>query len=57
MEFQFENLILNNIRTVCKFLDINLSSVRTAEYYFQKKMQRQKACQIDLLKWINCGSS
>lgn len=49
MGFQFENLILNNIRSVCKFLDIHLSTVKSAGYYFQKKTQRQKNCQIDLL--------
>ena len=49
MGFQFENLIMNNVRPVCGLLDINLSSIKTAGYYFQKKTKRQNACQIDLL--------
>ncbi|KPA13530.1 ATPase family protein [Candidatus Magnetomorum sp. HK-1] len=49
MGFQFENLILNNVKSVCKYLNINLSTVKSAGYYFQKMTKRQMACQIDLL--------
>jgi len=49
MGFQFENLVLNNIKSICKLLTINMNSVRSAAPYFQRKTQRQKACQIDLL--------
>ena len=46
---QFENLVLNNIRSVCALLAINMNSVRSAAPYFQRTTQRKKACQIDLL--------
>ena len=46
---QFENLVLNNIRSVCALLAINMNSVRSAAPYFQKTTQRKKSCQIDLL--------
>jgi len=49
MGFQFENLVLNNIRSICELLSVNMSSVRSASPYFQKKTQRRKGCQIDLL--------
>ena len=49
MGFQFENLILNNISSICQLLNINTNSVRSAAPYFQRKTQRQEACQIDLL--------
>ena len=49
MGFQFENLVLNNIRTICSLLAINLNTVKSAAPYFQRKTQRKKACQIDLL--------
>ena len=49
MGFQFENLVLNNIHSICNLLTINMNSVRSAAPYFQRKTQRQKACQIDLL--------
>ena len=32
--FQFENLIMNNVRPICELLDINLSSIKTAGYYY-----------------------
>ena len=46
---QFENLVLNNINTICRKLSIPGSSVLSASPYFQKKTQRLEACQIDLL--------
>ncbi len=49
MGFQFENLVLNNIKSVCKLLSITMGSVKSAAPYYQKKTQRQNACQIDLL--------
>lgn len=49
MGFQFENLVLNNIKSVCMLLNINPGSVKSAAPYFQKKTQRQEPCQIDLL--------
>jgi AAA+ ATPase superfamily predicted ATPase len=49
MGLQFENLVLNNIRSVCALLAINMNSVRSAAPYFQRTTQRKKSCQIDLL--------
>jgi hypothetical protein len=49
MGLQFENLVLNNIRSVCSLLAINMNTVKSAAPYFQRKTQRKKPCQIDLL--------
>jgi len=49
MGFQFENLILNNLKLLLARLDISPSSVQSAFPYFQHKTKRQEACQIDLL--------
>jgi len=49
MGFQFENLVLNNIKTVCKAIGINLSTIKSAAPFFQKKTKMKAACQIDLL--------
>ena len=49
MGYQFENLVLGNIPALCKRLSLNSASVRSAAPYFQKRTQRKKACQIDLL--------
>ncbi len=49
MGLQFENLVLNNIHTICSLLAININTVKSASPYFQKKTQRKQPCQIDLL--------
>jgi len=49
MGFQFENLILNNVKTVCKALSIPMNTIQSASPYFQRKTRLQQACQIDLL--------
>ena len=49
MGFQFENLVLNNLRSVCKALSINMNTVLSASPYFQRKTRSHEACQIDLL--------
>lgn len=49
MAFQFENLVLNNIQSICSLLAINMNTVKSAAPYFQRKTQRSKPCQIDLL--------
>jgi hypothetical protein len=49
MGLQFENLALNNIRSICSLLEININTVKSASPYFQRKTQRWKPCQIDLL--------
>ncbi len=49
MGYQFENLILNNLGTVVKHLDITPESIVSASPYLQHKTRRHEACQIDLL--------
>lgn len=49
MGLQFENLVLNNLESIQKFLQISPSSILSASPYFQKKTDRIKPCQIDLL--------
>lgn len=49
MGLQFENLVLNNVRSICSLLAININTVKSASPYFQRKTQRKKPCQIDLL--------
>lgn len=55
MGFQFENLVLNNLRSLQHLLQISSSSVFSAAPYFQHQTKRQKGCQIDLL--IQCRYS
>jgi hypothetical protein len=50
--FQFENLILNNLPSIQRILQIAPSSIFSAAPYFQHKTKRAEACQIDLL--IQC---
>ncbi len=52
MGFQFENLVLNNLRFVCRALSLDMGAVLSASPYFQRKTRRREACQIDLL--IQC---
>lgn len=49
MGFQFENLVLHNLESVCNKLKINPSSILNAGTFFQTKTLRQDSCQIDLL--------
>jgi len=49
MGFQFENLVLNNIQSVCESIGISMSAIKNAGPYFQKKTQKRPGCQIDLL--------
>ena len=49
MGLQFENPVLNNISAICRQLSIPENSTWSASPYFQKRTQRQEACQIDLL--------
>ncbi len=49
MGFQFENLVLNNIVTICEKLSINVNNIKSAGPYYQRKTQRTRPCQIDLL--------
>lgn len=50
--FQFENLVLNNLSTLQRLLQIPSSSILSAAPYFQNKTRRRPGCQIDLL--IQC---
>lgn len=49
MGLQFENLVLNNLPSIQKILDIPSSTILSASPYFQKKTLRKEPCQIDLL--------
>jgi hypothetical protein len=49
IDFQFENLVLNNIQSVCGAIGISMSAIKSASPYFQKKTQKIPGCQIDLL--------
>ena len=49
MGLQFENLVLNNLGSIQKKLQISPVSVLSAAPYFQNKTLRKEACQIDLL--------
>jgi AAA+ ATPase superfamily predicted ATPase len=49
MGLQFENLVINNIKSLCRILRIELLEIVNAGPFFQRKTNRQKGCQIDLL--------
>jgi AAA+ ATPase superfamily predicted ATPase len=49
MGLQLESLVLNNLKSIIKQLDIAPESIIGASPYFQKNTARQKACQVDLL--------
>ncbi len=49
MGLQFENLVVNNFKSLCKILRIDLLEVTNAGPFFQRCTKRQKGCQIDLM--------
>ena len=49
MGLQFENLVLNNLKTIAQQFDISSSNIVAAGPYFQHKTTRQNGCQVDLL--------
>lgn len=49
MGLQFENLVINNIKSLCKILRLDLLEVSNAGPFFQRATKRQKGCQIDLM--------
>lgn len=49
MGLQFENLVMNNLRRLCAILRIDISDISNAGPFFQRRTQRMKGCQIDLL--------
>lgn len=49
MGLQFENLVINNLKILCKLLHIELIDISNAGPFFQRATKRQKGCQIDLM--------
>ena len=49
MGLQFENLVINNLKSLCKILRIDLLEIANAGPFFQRATKRQKGCQIDLM--------
>lgn len=49
MGFQFENLVLNNLKEVYKLLKIETQDIISVGPFFQRRTERLKGCQIDLL--------
>jgi len=49
MGLQFENLVVNNLKSLAKILRIDLLEIVNAGPFFQRATQRQKGCQVDLM--------
>lgn len=49
MGLQFENLVVNNLKSLCKILRIDLIEITNAGPFFQRTTHRKKGCQIDLM--------
>ena len=49
MGFQFENLVLNNIESVCEAIGVSMSTIQSAGPYFQNQTKDRPGCQIDIL--------
>jgi AAA+ ATPase superfamily predicted ATPase len=49
MGLQFENLVVNNVKSLCKILRIELLDIINVGPFFQRATKRQKGCQIDLM--------
>ena len=49
MGLQFENLVVNNLKGLCKILRIETQDIVMAGPFFQRPTKRQRGCQIDLL--------
>ncbi len=49
MGLQFENLVINNLKRLCKILRIELLEIANAGPFFQRATKRRKGCQIDLM--------
>ncbi len=49
MGLQFENMVINNLKGLCKILNIDTQDIVMAGPFFQRKTDRQMGCQIDLL--------
>lgn len=49
MGLQFENLVINNLKILCKILRIETLEISNAGPFFQRATKRHKGCQIDLM--------
>lgn len=49
MGLQFENLVVNNRKSLYNILRIDPVEISNAGPFFQRATQRQKGCQIDLM--------
>jgi hypothetical protein len=49
MGLQFENLVINNLKELCKILKIDTQEIVMVGPFFQRGTKRQGGCQIDLL--------
>ena len=49
MGLQFENLVVNNLKSLCKILRIETLEIANTGPFFQRATKRQKGCQIDLM--------
>jgi hypothetical protein len=49
MGFQFENLVLNNWKSVCTLIGLSIPSIIFAGPYYRKKTKNFSGCQIDLM--------
>jgi AAA+ ATPase superfamily predicted ATPase len=49
MGFQFENMILNNRKSIHRLLGINATDITCENPYFQKQNYRYSGCQIDYM--------
>ncbi len=49
MGLQFENLVVNNLKGLCKLLRIETQDIVMAGPFFQRPTMRRRGCQIDLL--------
>jgi len=49
MGLQFENLVVNNLKGLCKILQIKNQDIVMAGPFFQRSTKRRRGCQIDLL--------
>lgn len=56
MGFQFENLVLNNRKTIHKILDIKSDEIISENPFFQRNTLRIPGCQIDYMIQTKYGS-
>ena len=49
MGLQFENLVINNFKEICRLIPVDPQDIVMSGPFFQRPTQRQPGCQIDLL--------